>query len=100
MKRADVTATECECEKTAAVATVTLENAITLFTKQNCPNCKVAKSMLERAGIEFAALDANENAELSKALELKAAPTLVVFDGTDPKKYSGVPAIKEYLATL
>ena len=100
MKRADVTATECECEKTAAVATVTLESAITLFTKQNCPNCKVAKSMLERAGIEFTALDANENVELSKALELKAAPTLVIFDGESTTKYAGVPAIKEYLATL
>ncbi len=100
MKRADVAATECECEKTAAVSTVTLESTITLFTKQNCPNCKVAKSMLERAGIEFTALDANENAELSKALDLKAAPTLVIFDGENATKYAGVPAIKEYLATL
>ena len=56
--------------------------------------------MLERAGIEFTALDANENVELSKALELKAAPTLVIFDGESTTKYAGVPAIKEYLATL
>ena len=56
--------------------------------------------MLERAGVEVAILDANENVDLAKSLELKAAPTLVVFDGENVKKYSGVPAIKEYLATL
>ena len=100
MKKADVTAAECACETKTAVATVTLENAITLFTKQNCPNCKVAKSLLEKAGVEFAALDANENAELSRALELKAAPTLVVFDGENTVKYAGVPAIKEYLSKM
>ena len=101
MKRADVSGSPCECEKeTAAVATVTLDSALTLFTKQNCPNCRLAKTMLEKAGIEVAILDANENADLARSLDLKAAPTLVVYDGENVKKYAGAPAIKEYLSTL
>ncbi len=99
MTRTEVEGTACECAP-AAVATVTLDAPVTLFTKKDCPNCKVAKSLIERAGIEVAILDANENAELAKALELKAAPTLVTFDGENVTKYAGVAAVKEYLSKL
>lgn len=102
MKKADISEVSetCECEKRAEVVTLTLDSPLTLFTKQNCPNCKVAKSMLERAGIEVEILDSNENVELAKALELRSAPTLVTFDGENVTKYSGVSAIKEYITTL
>ncbi len=90
---------ECECESApAAVATVTLDAPVTLFTKKNCPNCKVAKSLLEKAGVQFAELDANDNADLARALELKAAPTLVTFDGESVEKYAGTAQIKEFIS--
>ena len=98
MKRADVCESTAECEKETVVATKTA--TLTLFATQTCPNCKIAASMLERAGLEYEKLFVNENVELAKSLDLKQAPTLVVNDGESVKKYAGVPAIKEFISAL
>ena len=68
-----------------------------LFTTATCPNCKIAVLMLEKAGVTFEKLLANENAELAKSFGIMQAPTLVVSDGKDYKKYVGVSEIKGYI---
>ena len=68
-----------------------------LFTTATCPNCKIAVPMLEKAGVTFEKLLANENAELAKSFGIMQAPTLVVSDGKDYKKYVGVSEIKGYI---
>ncbi len=78
----------CECE-----------GKVYLFATQTCPNCKVAVSLLEKAGVAYEKLYVNENEELARKLELKQAPTLVVMKGDDATKYAGVPAIKKFLET-
>ena len=96
MKRAGVEAEqECECAK--AVATVTLPATVTLFATKTCPNCKIAASMLERAGVEYEKLFVEDNEELARSLELKQAPTLIVAGDDGYEKFTGVPAIKEFL---
>ena len=68
---------------------------ILLFATKTCPNCKVAMSLLEKAGVEYEKLYVEDNKDLAMSYGLKQAPTLI---GTDGEKYVGVPEIKKYLA--
>ena len=69
-------------------------SSVILFTTKTCPNCKVAAALLEKAGVVFEKLLVEENREMAQKYGFKQVPTLI--DGE--KLYSGVPAIKQYLA--
>ena len=84
----------CNCEeKNDAV----LADGNYLFTTATCPNCKIAVSLLDKAGVIFNKLLANENVEAVNALGIKQAPTLVVVENGNATKYTGVSDIKKYL---
>ncbi len=70
-----------------------------LFTTKTCPNCRVAKQILDAAGVAYDVIDANENAALAKQYGIMAAPTLVVADGAEAKKYTYVSDIKQYVGS-
>ena len=53
-------------------------NEILLFATKTCPNCKMAKMLLDKAGIKYQVIDAEENAELTMKYGVKKAPTLLV----------------------
>ena len=99
MKRQGVNTETCACEeKKVAVAVNT--NSVMLFATQTCPNCKIAVSLLEKAGVEYEKLYVNENEDLARSFELKTAPTLIVTDGENYQKYAGVQEIKAFIASL
>ena len=54
-----------------------------LFTTKTCPNCPAAKANLERRGIAYKIVDANENQELAQKYGIMSVPSLVP-DPTDP----------------
>ena len=68
-----------------------------LFNTPTCPNCKAAAALLQKAGIEYLALNANEEKELVEKYGVKQAPTLVLLDGDKVEKYRGVSDIKGWL---
>jgi len=69
-----------------------------LFVSATCPNCKLAISMLEKAGFLFKKVLATENIELTNKYGVKQAPTLVVMGaGEDYEKFRGVSEIKGML---
>ncbi|MBQ8782900.1 MAG: ribonucleoside triphosphate reductase [Clostridia bacterium] len=68
-----------------------------LFTTATCPNCKIACSLLDKAGISYSKLLANENSELATELKIKQAPTLVVVENGEISKFIGVSEIKKIL---
>jgi len=84
-----------------AVAEMQTNNAMAdgfyLFTTATCPNCKIACSVLDKAGVQYSKLLANENAELTTALGVKQAPTLVVVKDGEAQKFTGVSDIKKML---
>lgn len=87
-------------ENTAAKETAPeakLANGSYLFTSATCPNCKIACSMMDKAGYAYTKLLATDHAELATALGIKQAPTLVVVDGDSVAKFAGVGAIKAEL---
>ena len=69
-----------------------------LFVTATCPNCRIARSQLDAAGVEYEIMDANQNADLARELGIKQAPTLVVADGGESAKYAGVAAVREYIS--
>ena len=79
------------------VVTADSRNAVYLFTTATCPNCKVACTFLDKAGVKYEKLLANEHPDLVADFGIKQAPTLVVVEGGNTAKYVGVSDIKKYL---
>lgn len=77
-----------------------MEDGTVLFTTATCPNCKVAATLLTKAGVDYSKVLAEENAELAKQLGIKQAPTLVVVDHGHIAKHTGVSDIKKYIETV
>ncbi len=70
---------------------------IMLFTTKTCPNCKAAKAMLDKAGISYEVVDAEENAELSKQFAIMQAPTLVIADNEKFEKITNLSNVKKFI---
>ncbi len=75
------------------------DDGVLLFATATCPNCRIACSLLDKAGIAYEKLLAEENADKAKALGIKQAPTLVVVKNGEAVKYAGVSAITGYLSS-
>ena len=79
------------CDNSASC--VSESDEILLFTTQKCPNCRVAKSLLDKAGIAYSVIDAEAEPELSKKFGINQAPTLISGD----IKAVGVSPIKQFI---
>ena len=67
-----------------------------LFTTKTCPNCTIAKSMLEKAQIDYVLVDAEEHEDLVEKYGVKQAPTLIVIDENGVEKLANASNIKKY----
>ncbi|MBQ7703649.1 MAG: ribonucleoside triphosphate reductase [Firmicutes bacterium] len=88
---------EVKVETAPTQAEVPQGTEIYLFKTPTCPNCKAAAVLLDKAGIKYTALNADENKELVEAFGVKQAPTLVLKTGETFEKYRGVSDIKGWL---
>ena len=70
---------------------------ILLFKTPTCPNCKAAMALLDKAGVQYTALNANEERDLVEKYGVKQAPTLVIPNADSFEKYRGVSDIKGWL---
>ena len=75
----------------------TLAEGIYLFTTATCPNCRMAKSFLAQANVEYKEILATENVELTKALNITAAPTLVVVTKEGTEVVENVSNIRRFI---
>lgn len=66
-----------------------------LFTTSTCPNCMIAKEMLD--GEQYEVIDAEQNPEMAAKYGIMQAPTLVVIEGEDAKKYVNASNIQKYV---
>lgn len=67
-----------------------------LFATKTCPNCKLAKQMLNEAGIQFDVVYAEDAPELAKNLGIMTAPTLVFVAGQEQNLYPNLSEIKKF----
>jgi len=68
-----------------------------LFMTPTCPNCKLAMALLDKAGVSYEKLIANDHVDLVEKYGIKQAPTLVLAAGDSFEKYKGVSEIKGHL---
>lgn len=69
-----------------------------LFTTKTCPNCEIAKEILEDE--DYILVDAQDDVELTKKYGVMQAPTLVVVDGIETTKYVNASNIQRYVDDL
>ena len=67
-----------------------------LFTTRTCPNCRQAVSLLDKAGISYRKVVAEESPDLTTRYGVRQAPTLVYEDQGQAVKLTGVGAIKKF----
>lgn len=66
-----------------------------LFTTKTCPNCAMAKKILE--GEQYVVIDAEENTELARKYGVMQAPTLVVINDQQVARYANASNIQKYV---
>jgi ribonucleoside-triphosphate reductase len=68
-----------------------------LFTSPTCPNCKMAKMLLEKEGIAYKNIDATTDKNTTIAFGITKAPTLLVPHGDSYDVYENASLIKGYI---
>ena len=68
-----------------------------LFATKTCPKCKVAATLLDKAGIAYEKLYVEDNEDLARHYELKQAPTIISVSGDEFKTYAGLESVKEFI---
>ena len=71
------------------------EDGILLFTTNTCPNCKIAKQMLE--GMDYQIVDAEQHPDLVSKYGIMQAPTLVVRSDGVMRKYVNASNIQRFV---
>ena len=85
---------QCECAENKA----SFDEKLVLFATKTCPNCKMSKMMLDKAGIKYQVVDAEDNPDLTKQYNVKKAPTLLVFkDEENYDVYDNASEVKRYI---
>ena len=86
-------------DKTTEESAQTLTDGIYLFTTATCPNCRMAKTFLSQANVEYHEVLATDNVELVKSLNITAAPTLVVVENGNTEVVENVSNIRRFIET-
>ena len=60
----------------------------------------MAATFLDKAGVSYEKIYAEDNPELTKKFDIKMAPTLVVVNGENVEKINNVSNIRKYIETL
>ncbi len=74
-----------------------LAEGIYLFTTATCPNCRMAKNFLMQANVTYKEILATDNVDLTKTLNIIAAPTLVVVTKEGTEVIENVSNIRRYI---
>ena len=86
-------------QEAACCAAPTLSGPV-LFTRNGCPNCKTSKMMLDKAGVKYRVINAEEDVEATKKFGVKKAPSLLVPDGNGFKAYDNASEIRKYIESI
>ena len=88
-KNAPATVSDVDCACSA-------EEKVMLFATATCPNCKMAEKFLEKAGIAYEKVYADENPALVAEYDIHQAPTLIVNAGGQTEKIVNLSNIKAF----
>ena len=86
-----------EHDNAECIHEVKQNNDILLFTTKTCPNCKMAKMLLDKAGIKYIPIDAEENKEMTISYNIRKAPTMLVPQDDNYEVLDNVSLIKKFV---
>ncbi len=87
----------CAVEETSAPV---VGDELLIFTTKTCPNCKMSKMLLDKAGIKYTVIDAEDNKETTVKFGIRKAPTLLVPNGDAYDRYENASEIKKYIESV
>ena len=87
-----------EAKKASAKAMLKSDakDGLLLFGTKTCPNCKMAKKLLDKKHITYEFVDAEDMPDMTKQFGVKKAPTLVV-NGKNQELIENLSNIKKYV---
>lgn len=88
----------CDCHGNKKVACDNKE--LLLFTTKTCPNCRMAKTILDSAGVKYTVIDAEEQKDLTLKYDIHKAPTLLVPNGDHYDRYDNASEINRFVGKL
>ena len=93
--------TPAPCCEEVEVLEENIGTEVLLFATKTCPNCKMAAVFLEKAGIPYKKLLADENVDLVNKYGIKQAPTLIVAEnGVEVDRAVNLSNIKKYIDSI
>ena len=91
----------CEDGQVVEAAQKAAAEGMLLFTTKTCPNCKMSKMMLDREGIAYTPIDAEENKDETVKMGVRKAPTLLVPNGKGGyDRYENASEIKGFIESV
>ena len=88
---------ECKPKDASKILKQEIKDGLLLFGTKTCPNCKMAKKLLEKANLTYEFVDAEELVDMTKEYDIKKAPTLVVIKDNTKTNIENVSNIKKYI---
>ncbi len=73
------------------------EAPIILFATKTCPNCRMAKQFLDRAGIVYETVFADEDIKTAEKFGIKQAPTLLITENGKSEKIVNLSNIRKFI---
>ena len=73
-------------------------NELLLFTTKTCPNCKMAKMLLDKARIKYTVIDAEDDKEVTLKFGVTKAPTLLVPNKGKYERFDNASEINRYIS--
>ena len=70
---------------------------VILFATKTCPNCKIAAAKLDKAGLAYEKIYADENPEAATQFGIRQAPTIVVVEGDSIEKFAGPGPVQRFI---
>lgn len=88
---------ECDVKDAPKEKVAPLLKEKLLFATKTCPNCKMAKMLLDKANIKYVVIDAEEDREMTEKYGIKKAPTLIVPSESGYDVYENASNIKGFI---
>ena len=87
---------EVKAEETETCIAPAPTGEVYLFATATCPNCKMAAMFLDKAGVKYTKVLADENPDMAAKYGVRQAPTLIITVGDDFDKIVNVSNIRKF----
>ena len=85
-------------QTTPISASCSVKSKALLIVTKTCPACRVTTQWLDKMGVDYEKIYADESPNLTEKYDVKSVPTLVVKTHEQEQKLTGFYEIKAYFS--